>query len=198
MSTVSSNLSSLALEAFAGVEIDLLARAPPLIPFAPTPIHISAINQILLKHGTVIASLVVFIYDYLCTLDQEVAYIWSRPRSFATYLFVLNRYLPFVDLSLSFSGKYSFPFCVLGPRLVRPSDRGHLLKPAIQTFLTPQECLHRYSLITWLNVFGLTDKLPHLIVILTLRTIAIWQRNRWIVAILVVVFFASPICRRSP
>ncbi|KDR70697.1 hypothetical protein GALMADRAFT_214427 [Galerina marginata CBS 339.88] len=74
MSTVSSNLSSLALEAFARVEIDLLARAPPLIPFAPTPVHIFAINQILLKHGTVIASLVVFrqIYDYLCTLDQEL------------------------------------------------------------------------------------------------------------------------------
>jgi hypothetical protein len=160
------NMSSLTLETstMAVAEIDLVTRSLmviPLDPYEPTPVQISVIQQILLKHGTVIASLVVFIYDYICTLDLEVAYVWSSRRSLATYLFLVNRYLPFVDLVLSLS--------------------------ALQSFLSPQECLHRYSLITWLNVFGITITQ----IILTLRTIAIWERNRWVTVILGFVFFST-------
>ncbi|PPQ67624.1 hypothetical protein CVT26_006834 [Gymnopilus dilepis] len=84
----------------------------------------------------------------------EVAFVWSRKRTFGTYLFALNRYLPFVDLTLS------------------------LL--ALVIFLSPEGCYRQYSAIAWLNTAGVTISQ----VILYLRTIAIWERNRWVAIIL--------------
>ncbi|KIM42320.1 hypothetical protein M413DRAFT_27109 [Hebeloma cylindrosporum] len=52
--------------------------------------------------SVVLAALVLILYDYLCTFDQEVEYVWLRPRSFGGYLFILNRYLPIADLVLSY------------------------------------------------------------------------------------------------
>ncbi|KZP10747.1 hypothetical protein FIBSPDRAFT_937859 [Athelia psychrophila] len=40
-------------------------------------------------------------YDILCTLDKEVEYVWNGPWSFGTILYVLNRYLPFIDTFIS-------------------------------------------------------------------------------------------------
>ncbi|KAH8827200.1 hypothetical protein DL96DRAFT_1605872, partial [Flagelloscypha sp. PMI_526] len=37
-----------------------------------------------------VAALALLVYDYLCTLDSEVRYVW-------TVLWVLNRYPPFID-----------------------------------------------------------------------------------------------------
>ncbi|PPQ78900.1 hypothetical protein CVT25_002388 [Psilocybe cyanescens] len=74
----------------------------------------------------------------------EVAYVWSRRRSFGTYLFVLNRYLPFIDLTLSLYG---------------------------------------------LNTAGIEITQG----ILVLRTIAIWERNRWVCGILAVVITGTAV-----
>jgi len=37
-------------------------------------------------------------YDVLCTLDEEVAYVWPSPWSLGKGLYLVNRYLPFVDI----------------------------------------------------------------------------------------------------
>ncbi|KAF8887034.1 hypothetical protein CPB84DRAFT_1964451 [Gymnopilus junonius] len=117
-------------------------------------LNISLGEQIVFKHAVVISTFTFLIYDYFCTLDREVAFVWSRPRTFGTYLFVLNRYLPFIDLTLSIS--------------------------ALEVFLSPEGCSRHYAAIAWLNILGVTISQA----ILYLRTIAIWERNRWIMILL--------------
>ncbi|EDR05180.1 uncharacterized protein LACBIDRAFT_303605 [Laccaria bicolor S238N-H82] len=40
-------------------------------------------------------------YDYICTLDQEVEFAWPCPPSLGMLLFYFNRYVPFIDQSVS-------------------------------------------------------------------------------------------------
>ncbi|EAU89224.1 hypothetical protein CC1G_03489 [Coprinopsis cinerea okayama7 len=44
--------------------------------------------------------LTVLSFDYLCTFDQEVNYVWTCPWSFGLPLFYINRYAPFVNTIL--------------------------------------------------------------------------------------------------
>lgn len=44
---------------------------------------------------------------FFTLFPQQVALVWMRPRTIATYLFVLNRYLPFIDISMSLYGTWS-------------------------------------------------------------------------------------------
>ncbi|KAF9013814.1 hypothetical protein BDZ89DRAFT_1076826, partial [Hymenopellis radicata] len=88
------------------------------------------------------------IYDLLCTLDQEVEYVWSRPLAFSSILFFLNRYLPFVDTFISI--------------------HLHL------DYFTPEECIARFKALTWFIVIGILL----CEVILMIRTYAIWERRR--------------------
>ncbi|KAJ7689619.1 hypothetical protein B0H17DRAFT_1331721 [Mycena rosella] len=53
---------------------------------------------------TLWACATVLAYDWICTLDQEILYVWTGPRwSMATLFFVLNRYLPFIDVGIALS-----------------------------------------------------------------------------------------------
>ncbi|RDB24276.1 hypothetical protein Hypma_008553 [Hypsizygus marmoreus] len=107
-----------------------------------------------LVRGTLIASGTVLVYDLLCTVDQEITYVWSNVLSIPSLLFLLNRYLPFVDTFLSLYLKFSRN--------------------------TPEECLARYTVVTWLIVIGtfLSE------IILMLRTYAIWECRRPVLVIL--------------
>ncbi|KAF9554231.1 hypothetical protein CPC08DRAFT_713068 [Agrocybe pediades] len=127
-----------------------MTSAGSLVRLYTRETDIPAYVRVYLKHGSVISSLCVFTYDYLCTFDQEIEYVWSRRRSLGSYLFLLNRYLPFMDLTLSLY--------------------------AIKVRLSPEQCLRHYSLITWCNMAGIF--ICH--VILGLRTIAIWEKNAWV------------------
>uniref|UniRef100_A0A8H8CFU3 DUF6533 domain-containing protein n=1 Tax=Psilocybe cubensis TaxID=181762 RepID=A0A8H8CFU3_PSICU len=60
-----------------------------------------------LVQSTLVACGTLLVYDYICTLDQEIAYAWTASWSFGTVLFFLNRYLPFVDTFLSLHLKFS-------------------------------------------------------------------------------------------
>ncbi|KAF8726106.1 hypothetical protein AX14_008059 [Amanita brunnescens Koide BX004] len=42
------------------------------------------------------------VYDYLLTLDLEVAYVWGSKWSFVKVLYLLVRYMPFVSMSVVF------------------------------------------------------------------------------------------------
>lgn len=39
------------------------------------------------------SSAALFIWDYIITLDKEVRYVWGRKPTFATILFMVNRYV---------------------------------------------------------------------------------------------------------
>ncbi|KIY68165.1 hypothetical protein CYLTODRAFT_266876 [Cylindrobasidium torrendii FP15055 ss-10] len=47
------------------------------------------------------ASGTVLIYDWLCTLDEEVMAIWLQPFTWSSALFYVNRYLAIVDVTVS-------------------------------------------------------------------------------------------------
>jgi len=104
--------------------------------------------------STLCACATILVYDLACTLDQEILYVWPRPWSMSTALFVLNRYLPFVDTFLSLSAKF--------------------------TRISPEECLMRNKAVGWLSVFGIMLSEG----ILMLRTYAIWERKRGVLIFL--------------
>ncbi|KAF8152304.1 hypothetical protein B0H34DRAFT_112122 [Crassisporium funariophilum] len=107
-----------------------------------------------LVQSTLIACATLLVYDLLCTLDQEVTYVWASPWSLGTVLFFLNRYLPFIDTFLSLNLKFSVN--------------------------TPEICLRHFTVVTWLILSGiLTSE-----VILVLRTYALWERRRSILILL--------------
>ncbi|KAJ8509394.1 hypothetical protein ONZ45_g8432 [Pleurotus djamor] len=58
------------------------------------------------NHG---ASLALLVCDYIITFPDEASLVWSKPRlGVASVLFFLNRYLAFVDLSMSLYGYAAF------------------------------------------------------------------------------------------
>ncbi|KAJ7916487.1 hypothetical protein B0H13DRAFT_1997399 [Mycena leptocephala] len=98
--------------------------------------------------STLWACATILVYDLVCTLDQEIQYVWPQPWSMSTALFLLNRYLPFVDTFLSLSAKF--------------------------TRISPDECARRNKAVAWLSLFGIMLSEG----ILMLRTYAIWERKR--------------------
>ncbi|KAG7085761.1 hypothetical protein E1B28_003302 [Marasmius oreades] len=101
-----------------------------------------------------VVSATLLVYDYLCTLEQELAYVWSRPWSLGSIMFLFNRYLPFVDTFLYLGMRF-------GP-------------------LSAQQCLHTTNATLWLMYIGVV--LSELI--LMLRTYALWERSRRILLVL--------------
>ncbi|KAJ7186697.1 hypothetical protein C8R46DRAFT_1057756 [Mycena filopes] len=104
--------------------------------------------------STLCACATILAYDLLCTLEQEILYVWTRPWSTSTALFLLNRYLPFIDTFLSFSAKF--------------------------TQIPPEICLKRNTAVLWLSAFGIMLSEG----ILMLRTYAIWERKRSVLYLL--------------
>ncbi|KAF7334650.1 hypothetical protein MVEN_02295500 [Mycena venus] len=97
--------------------------------------------------STLCACATILVYDWICTLDQEITHVWSRPWSMGTLFFGLNRYLPFVDISVGLSAKLML--------------------------VSPEGCLVRNKIVAWLSVMGIFLSE----VILMLRTFAIWERK---------------------
>ncbi|EJC98747.1 uncharacterized protein FOMMEDRAFT_161580 [Fomitiporia mediterranea MF3/22] len=95
------------------------------------------------------ASFAILGYDYLLTFEDERTLIWPSNWSAGKVLFVLTRYLPFVDLSITASHHF-------------------------RTGLTPEECSLAYKSAGWLINIGII--IAELI--LVLRTWAIWEKNR--------------------
>ncbi|KAJ6572569.1 hypothetical protein DFH09DRAFT_1462142 [Mycena vulgaris] len=83
---------------------------------------------------------------------MQIQYVWNRPWSMGTLLFVLNRYLPFIDAPISLSAK-----------LMR---------------ISPEDCLTRFKIVAWLTLFGIFLSEG----ILMVRTYALWERKRGVLA----------------
>ncbi|EJD00225.1 uncharacterized protein FOMMEDRAFT_92670, partial [Fomitiporia mediterranea MF3/22] len=97
------------------------------------------------------------IYEYVLTIETERKLIWTMPWSIAKVLFILTRYLPFVDT----------PIVLL-----------HQLKMAMSN----NQCEFAYKFTGWLETFGIL--LAE--IILVLRTWAIWERKRPIRVVLTI------------
>jgi len=106
------------------------------------------------------AFIVLFLYDYLLTFSEEVNYIWrKRHRRWNGYtiLFILARYLPFVESVLLF-----LPLFV-----VDPSPRACL------SFIIPRVCILVLGYISVECIF-------------IVRTYAIWNKSRAVASSLLV------------
>ncbi|KAF9072402.1 hypothetical protein BDP27DRAFT_411397 [Rhodocollybia butyracea] len=97
-----------------------------------------------------LVSQVLLVYDYSCTLNQELEFIWSKPLSVGSLLFFVNRYLPFLD-TVGMSVILDFK-----------SD-----------MFTDAQCKRHFRLTAWLMFVGMLLSE----VILTLRTSALWGRK---------------------
>ncbi|KAI0045044.1 hypothetical protein FA95DRAFT_173081 [Auriscalpium vulgare] len=91
------------------------------------------------------------VWDWLCTFDQEVEYVWSGSWNLGQVLFLLNRYPPFIDTFISL----------------------HLLT-AVR--ISAEQCKRQFTAVTWLITSGVLISE----FILLLRTYAIWERRRWV------------------
>ncbi|KAF7419652.1 hypothetical protein PC9H_002244 [Pleurotus ostreatus] len=107
----------------------------------------------------VLSSAVILVYDYIITFDLEVSLIWfcHSGWSWTSALFMLNRYLPFVD---TVNGLW------------------HDFVPDI----THDACRLSFQATGWLYVVGISITE----IILTIRTWAIWYRDPKLAVVLLV------------
>ncbi|EPQ53184.1 hypothetical protein GLOTRDRAFT_131464 [Gloeophyllum trabeum ATCC 11539] len=107
---------------------------------------------------SVAATGTILVYDYLCTLDDEVEYVWKSRQTLGTVLFFLNRYTPFIDTFVSLN--------LLTARHSR------------------EECERNFKVVLWLITLGTLISES----ILCLRTYALWERRRSIGMTLAIVY----------
>lgn len=112
-------------------------------------------EELRLVSWTLVACATLLVYDHLCTLDLEVAHVWSHPLSGGALLFFLNRYLPYVDTFMS-------------------------LNLSVFSINGPESCMRQYTVLTWFIVVGIIISES----ILVLRTYALWERRKLITRIL--------------
>lgn len=112
---------------------------------------------------TSLGCLTILVYDYVLTLPYEVDLVWSNEKwtGIGTALFILNRYLPFIDTILHC---YTIIFV-----------RGF------------EDCVKNGRAVSGLTSVGIFVSE----VILMLRTLALWNGNGWIATILVTAFIAT-------
>ncbi|KAF8636829.1 hypothetical protein AX17_003236 [Amanita inopinata Kibby_2008] len=102
-----------------------------------------------LENFMTLASMAVFVFDYLLTLPLEVDYVWKSRFNVVNTLYFITRYLPFIDVSIA-------------------------LYQQFQTSLSPEACLQANKAFGWLYVIGFSVGE----IILSLRTWAVCGMDR--------------------
>ncbi|KAF9260246.1 hypothetical protein L218DRAFT_872850, partial [Marasmius fiardii PR-910] len=110
----------------------------------------------------VVFNATLLVYDVIISLSAEIEYIWMSKWSFVTLIYILQRYLPFFDVT------------------------GLTLHHHFGANLTVQQCTLEYEIAACM--FYVPTHIAT--IILALRVWALWER-RLIVAIGLVVFFCS-------
>ncbi|PVF94849.1 hypothetical protein CPB86DRAFT_625501 [Serendipita vermifera] len=55
---------------------------------------------------TIVAGFIIYFWDILITLDDEVNFVWTRGGIFVKLLYTINRYLPFPGLLMMIHGTH--------------------------------------------------------------------------------------------
>ncbi|KAK7047760.1 hypothetical protein VNI00_006088 [Paramarasmius palmivorus] len=113
-------------------------------------------------HHPIVSSAALFLYDYVLTLDMEVELIWFAPMTWVKLLYLIQRYLPFVDTA------------------------SLLLYGAVTPGLSTQECTTILNICHWMHTIGMTVSE----VVLTLRAWAICQEQFHRLSTYLIIFFA--------
>jgi len=116
-----------------------------------------------------VAFVAVLLYDIAITLGDEVEFVWKqRGLSVGKLLFFLNRYIPPIDLVI-------------------------LLQTYINSGVNQGLCIPWFQIDNWLSVFSLAI----VDIILLLRTWALWNKSRKMLAFLLLVFLVSTLATIS-
>lgn len=127
----------------------------------------SAIYNVRLSVIMGVVGFTVMMYDHVLTFTDEVQYIWKAKKTPVVFMFLLNRYVTPIVLSIDLY------------------DKG-----GISSYTSKEFCVNWYLVeATWYVIaFGITHAL------VAMRVAAIWGRPRWIVILLVtlwVVYFST-------
>ncbi|KAF8890383.1 hypothetical protein BD779DRAFT_266999 [Infundibulicybe gibba] len=101
------------------------------------------------------------VYDYILNFNQELVLVWNSPWKVTKILFILTRYLPFIDAGLTISHQFA------------PISGG-------------RSCVGVYQATTWMFLTGIVVAES----ILTLRTWAVWGCTRGLAITLMLLFWA--------
>ncbi|KAF9067018.1 hypothetical protein BDP27DRAFT_1226530, partial [Rhodocollybia butyracea] len=106
-----------------------------------------------------VSSTVLFLYDWMLTLPVELDVVWSeklRPLRLLNVLYVIQRYMPFIDtIGILFAGKDD----VLTVNFAKPIE--------------PNTCRILYSIMAWMYLTGVVLSEA----VLTMRTWALWGKD---------------------
>ncbi|TFK33421.1 hypothetical protein BDQ12DRAFT_691078 [Crucibulum laeve] len=108
-----------------------------------------------------VASIGILIYDWSLTFDLEVSLVWTARWNFIKVLFLMTRYLPFLDSIVIFYHQFK-----------------HIQNTDV--------CQVAYKINGWLFITG--GCLGELM--LSLRTLAVWQRDKYLAVGLSIFFVA--------
>jgi len=125
----------------------------------PSNVSVYSIQQLRIVSYADVAAATLLVWEYIVTLSSEITLVWPSRWGLLKILFILTRYLPFVDV---------------------PGILYTRLKPSI----TVGECSNAFKFTGWLMVFGIVIAE----VILVVRTWAIWGRTRFMAICLASVF----------
>ncbi|KAJ3907206.1 hypothetical protein F5879DRAFT_570299 [Lentinula edodes] len=107
-------------------------------------VPLSDLGRVLVRAGA-LGSITLLVYDYFCTLYQEIELVWRSPFSLASMMFFVNRYLPFFDRIVSVNFNFN-------------------------ASISAEQCLFQAQAISWLMFIGIVISE----LILTLRTYAVF------------------------
>ncbi|KAH8108386.1 hypothetical protein DFH11DRAFT_1110342 [Phellopilus nigrolimitatus] len=150
---------------------------------ADIPLFLDFIHDLRITNALALASLVVLVYDILLTFPEELRYVWSTKLTTGKALFFLNRY-PVVAVSaiivandLDFSSDLELqgvqpPGCLVYVGVYNTGPTYEFF-PFVQPKLVAER----------IGIFCT--------VIFCLRTAALWERNRTVIAFLVVLVLSS-------
>ncbi|KAJ3981234.1 hypothetical protein F5890DRAFT_570546 [Lentinula detonsa] len=117
--------------------------------------YLSDFGVVLVRTGAAVSA-TLLVYDYICTLDQEIELLSSSPFGLASIMFLVNRYLPFFDTFLSINMNFN-------------------------SNISAEHCAIQTRAVSWLMLVGIS----HSELILMLRTYALWGRKRSILVLLI-------------
>ncbi|KAJ3733950.1 hypothetical protein DFJ43DRAFT_173060 [Lentinula guzmanii] len=137
--------------------------------------YLSDFGVVLVRTGAAVSA-TLLVYDYICTLDQEIELLWSSPFGLASMIFIVNRYLPFFDtflsINMNFNSNISAEQCAIQTRAV--SCRRHKMS----FYLKKLEFSYHFVGLMFVGI-------SHSELILMLRTYALWGRKRSILVLLI-------------
>ncbi|KAH9986753.1 hypothetical protein BJV74DRAFT_844059 [Russula compacta] len=130
-----------------------LSAGPPPLPTVDEIVR--GLHRATIAKYLSVAGLVALLYDHVLTLNDEIQLIWSAPRSFAKWIFLVNRYLSTV--------------CLLAVAHEMSGLHGHSFDDqSCQILLTIVFCYSLFSVFTanllaFLRVVVLWDKSPRIL-----------------------------------